>query len=77
MHVSKIAMALAVAMSSPCFARGLKQQSAPPVFVVDGKNVSASEAVVAVLNGKTAMKCTEMEAREGRSGITLKAKKAD
>lgn len=57
--------------------RGLKPAAAPPKYLVDGKTVTAAEAIVALLADKTVMKCTEVEAAEGRNGITVKAKRAN
>jgi hypothetical protein len=70
-------MAALFAVSAQAVVRGLKPPAAPPTYVVDGKTVSAAEAMVALLNGKTAFKCTEMEAQETRGGISIKAKKAN
>lgn len=53
----------------------IKQQPAPPTYLVEGKEVNAAEATLAVLQGRTAMKCTQMEVEASRSGLSLKAKK--
>lgn len=54
----------------------VKEMAAPPTYLVDGKEVNAAEATVAVLQGKTAMKCTQMEVEASRAGLSLKAKKS-
>lgn len=63
-------------LSIKTHALNVKEQPAPPKYLVDGKEVNAADATVAVLQGKRAMKCTEMEVEAGRSGLSLKAKKS-
>jgi len=53
----------------------VKEPAAPPKYIVEGKETNAAEATVAVLQGKKALKCTEMEVEAGRNGLSLKAKK--
>lgn len=57
--------------------KGLKPQAAPPTYEVDGKQASVAEATIALLNGRKAFKCTEMELQESRTGIAIKAKKGN
>lgn len=54
----------------------IKEMAQPPKYLVNGKEVNAAEATVAVLKGERAMKCTEMEVEAGRNGLSLKAKKS-
>lgn len=53
----------------------VKEAAAPPTYLVEGKQVGAADATIAVLQGKQAMKCTEMQVEASRSGLALKAKK--
>lgn len=55
----------------------VKEMAKPPKYLVDGVETNAAEATIAVLQGKTALKCTEMEVEAGRNGLTLKGKKSN
>ena len=49
----------------------VKEPAKPPTYLVEGKEVNAAEATIAVLQGKTALKCQQMEVEAGRNGLSL------
>jgi hypothetical protein len=54
-----------------------KTKSAPPKYYIDGKQVSLEQAVLSAAAGKEAMKCQPVELKETRTGLSLKAVKAE
>lgn len=53
------------------------KEVAAPTFTVDGKVSNVAEATQALLDGKRAFKCTEVELVASKTGISIKPKKGN
>jgi hypothetical protein len=72
MRMRKLILLIAVWASA-----GNAAKSVPATYSVNGKIVSAEEAVLAVLKGGQALKCQPVEAKATKTGVNLKPKKAE
>lgn len=67
-----IIICLSALMSSVAFA----DKTVAPKYYVDGQFVSAEAAIMAIAKGGHAMKCQDVEMKATKTGVSLKAAKA-